>query len=230
MSKSLKVNHSTYVVKDKTDEYENANTWGSVLVCTLFLLSGCPNSWNIQDSLWLETAWFEDSQPEKETLASWLILMQALSALTFLLLLWVETHVMTFPKLASLYCASCANLIVSIVLSLAWNFSVDGISIILLAASFTAQMVGWVQYIFVTPWIAINYNPRLISAFVSGNALMVMYLVILQILQEPGGSKNFSPSVYYLLVAATYAITMGVCVCTFTSGIARVTSKDAVQK
>jgi len=230
MSKSLRVNHDNYILKVKTNIDEKAATKGTLLAVIPFLLAGCPCSWNIQDTLWLELSWFEDSQPEKEDLASWLILMQSMSALTFLLLLYIETHVYTFPKMKSLFCASSATVIISIVLSFAWNFSLGGISIFLLLGAAVGQMVGWTEYIFVIPWIVMNYDPRLISAFVSGNAFMVINLVILQVIQEPGGARNFSPTVFYLLAAIIYAATFGVCLWTFMSGFARLTPKDAVQK
>jgi len=230
MSKSLRVNHDNYILKVKTNIDEKAGTKETLLAVLLFLLSGCPNAYNLQDTLWLELSWFEDTQPEKEDLASWLILMQSMSSLAFLFLLYIETHVYTFSKIATLFSASAATVIMSIVLSFTWNFSLDGSSIFLLVGSAVGQMVGWVQFIFVIPWIAVNYNPRLISAFVSGNGLMVINLVILQIIQEPGGARNFSPSVYYLLAASIYAATFGVCLYTFRSGFLRLTPEDAVQK
>jgi len=230
MSKSLRVNHDNNISKVKANIDEKAGNKGMLLAVLLFLLSGCPSSWNIQDTLWLELSWFEDSQPEGEDLASWLILMQSMSSLAFLFLLYIETHVYTFPKTAILFYSSSATVIISIVLSFTWNFSLDGTSIFLLVGSAVGQMVGWIQNIFVIPWIAMNYNPRLISAFISGNALMVINLVILQIIQEPGGAQNFTPSVYYLLAASIYASTFGVCLYTFRSGFARLTPEDAVQK
>jgi len=226
MSKNINVKYENYIPKPESPEKSSLTT--ELLIVVLFVLSGCPNSWNIQDALWCELAWFEDTQPEGTNLASWLILMQATSALCFLSLFYVETHVTTFPKRGSLYCASFATLIISIVLSLAWDFTVNGISLFLLMGSFVGQMVGWVQFIFVIPWIAIHYNPRLISAFVSGNAVMVLNLVIVQIIQEPGGDRNFSPMVYFLIAAFMYVITVFVCVWTFSSGIGRITSKDKV--
>jgi len=226
MSKIINVKYRNYIPKAESPEKSSLKT--ELLLVVLFVLSGCPNSWNIQDALWLELAWFEDTQPEGDTLASWLILMQATSALCFLSLFYVETHVTTFPKRGILYCASFATLCMSIVLSLAWHYTVNGISLFLLMGSFVGQMVGWVQFIFVIPWIAIHYNPRIISAFLSGNAVMVINLVILQIIQEPGGTRNFSPMVYFLLAGVMYAITAIACVYTFNSGIGRITSKDKV--
>jgi len=226
MSKVINVKYENYIPKPESTEKSSRTT--ELLIVVLFVFSGCPNSWNIQDALWLELAWFEDSQPEGNTLASWLILMQATSALCFLSLFYIETHVTTLPKRGSLYCASFATLLISIVLSLAWDFTVNGISLFLLMGSYVGQMVGWVQFIFVIPWIAMHYNPRLISAFVSGNAVMVLNLVIVQIIQEPGGDRNFSPMVYFLIAAFMYVITVFVCVWTFSSGIGRITSKDKV--
>jgi len=228
MSVSINVKYDNYIPNEEDAQKSNLAT-GSALTVVLFLLSGCPNSWNIQDTLWLELSWFEASQPEGYTLASWLILMQAVSALIFYSLLYIETHVITFPKIGILYCASLATVLISIVLSFAWNFSVDGMSLILYLGSSVGQMVGWVQNIFFIPWLAKNFNPRLISAFASGNAFLVLILVFLQIIQQPGGSQTFSPSIYYVVAAIIYATTFGVCVYTFNSGRGRLTPTDAVQ-
>jgi len=226
MSKNINVKYENYIPKAESPEKSSLTT--ELLIVVLFVLSGCPNSWNIQDALWLELAWFEGSQPEGNALASWLILMQAISALCFLGLFYIETHVTTFPKRGSLYSASFATLFVSIALTLSWDFTVDGVSVILLLGTFVGQIVGWVQFIFVIPWIAMHYNPRLISAFVSGNAVMVLSLVIVQIIQEPGGDKNFNPTLFFLIAGIMYVITVFACVCTFSSGIGRITSKDKV--
>jgi hypothetical protein len=83
--------------------------------------------------------------------------------------------------------------------------------------------------IFIIPWIAENYNPRLISVFLAGNTLMIFILMALDLIQEPGGAQIFSPMVYYLVTVLIYALTFGVCVYTFQSGIGRITSKDEVK-
>jgi len=58
---------------------------------------------------------------------------------------------------------------------------------------------------------------------------MIFTLMSLDLIQEPGGAQLFSPTVYYMVACIIYAITFGVCVYTFHSGIGRVTSKDAVK-
>jgi len=228
MSRSIKVNYDNYIPEEEDDQKSIA-TKETLLTLVLFLLSGSPNAFNLQDALWCELAWFENSQPEGVKLASWLLIMQAVGAITFLCLLYIETHVIIFPKIGILYCSSFGTVLMTIVLSFTWHFSVDGLSLFLLLAAFVGQMTGNVQMVFVVPWIAKNYNPRIISVFIGGNGLMLFLLVILEMIQEPGGEQNFSPMVYYSLAGIVYAITFGVCVYTFNSGIGRLTSKDAVQ-
>lgn len=83
--------------------------------------------------------------------------------------------------------------------------------------------------IFIVPWIANNYDPRKISAYMSGNTFMIFILMSLSLIQQPGGSQYFSPSIYYLVVSILYAITFAICVYTFQSGIGRLASKEAVK-
>jgi len=58
---------------------------------------------------------------------------------------------------------------------------------------------------------------------------MILFLVFLEIAQQPGGAKNFSPKVYYLVACGVYAVTFAVCVYTFSSGIGKITSDGGVQ-
>jgi len=229
MSSIIKVENDSYVLKEVDAGEKKSSSWKTLLTLLLFLLSACPGSYNLQDTLWLELPWFEISQPEEFRLASWFLLMQAVSSIVSLALLFTETYIITFSKMSVLFSSSFTTLVVSFLLSFTWHFSLHGHSLFLYLGAFVGQLVGWGQYIFVIPWIANNFNPRLISPFISGNAFMILILVSLQILQEPGGAKNFSPVVYYRLAGIIYAISCVVCVYTFTSGIGRTTSTDAVQ-
>jgi len=228
MTSSIKIEHDSYILKE-VDAEEDNSAKVKLLSGVLFFLSAMPGSYNMQDTLWLEMPWFEISQPEGFTLSAWLLLIQAIASIVSLGLLFTETYVITFSKIGVLYCASFTVVVVSFVISFTWHFAVNGLSLVLYVGSFVGQLGGWAQYIFVIPWIADNYNPRLISPFISGNAFMILILVSFQIIQEPGGERNFSPGVYYILAGTIYAITFGVCVFTFTSGIGRQTPKDAVQ-
>merc|ERR1719233_1033726 len=48
-------------------------------------------------------------------------------------------------------------------------------------------------------------------------------------IQQPGAAQNFSPTTLYLGASNYYAITIGVCVFTFQSGIGRVVSANEIQ-
>jgi len=227
MSSSINLKYANYIPQRQISE-KSTSMKRSLLIVVLFTLSGCPNSYNVQDSLWLELPWFEVSQPEGIHLSSWILLMQALGSMIFLCLLYIETY-LTCPKLGILYFSSFVALLMTVTLAFTWHFSVDGMSVFLLLGTLVGQLVGWVQYIFVIPWITRNYNPRILSPFTSGNALLIIMLLTIQIIQEPGATRNFSPKVFYLLGATIYASTFAVCVYTFNSGIERTTPKEAVQ-
>jgi len=228
MSQSLNVNYQKYVFKERNSENSSLPKAG-LLTLVLFALSGCPNTYNITDTLWLELPWFEESQPEGNFLASYLVQVQGVSAILVLGMLCIESYVIPFPKLGILYCSSFLTLITCIALVFGWSYSFDGISVFLLLGSAVGEIVGWVQYIFVIPWIAKNYNPRIISVFMSGDCLTTAMLVILQMLQQPGAAQNFSPTILYLVASNYYAITFGVCVFTFQSGIGRIVSANEIQ-
>jgi len=228
MSSNIKVEHDSYILKE-VDAEESNSAKVELLTGVLFLLSAMPSCYSFQDTLWLQMPWFEISQPEGFTLTSWLLLMQAASSIVSLVLLWTDTYVITFPKLGVLYCASFAVVLWSLVLSFTWHYSAYGLSLYLYLGAFVGQLAGLAQYIFVIPWIADNYNIRLISPFISGNGFIVLILVFLQIVQEPGGDRNFSTALYYILAGSIYAIASGICVFTFTSGIGRLTPIDAVR-
>jgi len=225
-SLSAKVNYNNYISEE--DVEGSHSTEDRLVIVVLFLLSGCPNSFNLHDSLWCELSWFEISQPEGETLASWFLLTQSLGCFVALCLLYIETHVVIFPKICLLYCASFGTVLMSVVLTFTWNLSVEGYSLFLDLASFVSMLTGWGSMIFVVPWIADNYNPRKISAFMTGNTFMIFTLMSLSLIQQPGGSQYFSPSVYYVVASILYAATFATCVYTFQSGVGRYTSKEAV--
>jgi len=228
MSMSVKGTYANYIPKEKNGK-KYQSTKGSLAIVVLFLLSGCSISFNFKDAIWCELAWFESSQPEGESFASCFLLMQSIVTVVVLCMLQFEIHVIMFPKIGLMWCMSFGTVLLSGVLSFTWNFSTDGWSLFLYLAIFAGLLTGWVEMIFIIPWIADNYNPRIISVFLSGNTFMIIILVSLEIIQEPGGAKIFSPTVYFMVVGIIYAITSGVLFYTFNSGIERLTSTDAVQ-
>jgi len=228
MSTSINVNFDSYIPEEK-DVRKSKLRKGSLTIALLFVLSGCPNSFNFADAVWCELAWFESSQPEGETLASWFLILQVIVTLAVVCMLYVEIHLIIFPKIGLMWCFSFGTVLLCGVLSFTWHFSKNGCSLFLYLAFLFGMLTGWVQTIFVIPWLANNYNPRIISVFLSGNRFMTIILVSLELIQEPGGAKIFSPSVYFMVAGIIYVITSGVCIYTFNSGIERLTSKDAVQ-
>jgi hypothetical protein len=154
--------------------------------------------------------------------------MEAVGCLIFLCILYIETK-MLWSKAKLLYFVSFVTLLTSLILAFTWYNTWDGSSVFLLMGMTVGEIVGWVQYILVIPWIVRNYNPRMVSPFIAGNGLMIWILVTVEIIQQPGGWLQFSAMVYFLIAAVIYATTTVVCVYTFESGIAKLTLKEGLK-
>jgi hypothetical protein len=227
-NKSICTNYDEYIPNEQVTE-ESHSKKTPLATVLLFAVSAIPSAFSFQDSLWCELAWFEVSQPEGTNLPAWIILMQSAACVSILCLLFIESRGIMFPKVCTLYVVSCITLLTSVLMSFFWHFSLKGVSVFILVGAFVGQFTAWMQQVFVIPWFANNYNPRLISAFATGNVMMVAFLVSLELVQEPGAEQIFSPTVYYAVASVVYAGTIGVCVYTFNSGIGMVTVKDGVQ-
>lgn len=65
----------------------------------------------------------------------------------------------------------------------------------------------------------------------AGDGVMTLILVIMEIIQQPGGSQIFSPKVFYLIAAVFYAGSVGAGVYILQNGVERITPErgDSVQ-
>lgn len=227
MASSINLKYKNYLPKEETFQ-EPAKKKIGLFIIILFLLSGCPNSFNMKDALYLELALFELTQPEGLSMASWLQLMEAVGCLAFFCMLCIDTQ-MLWPKKYLLYIFSILTLLMSLTLAFSWSISIEGFSLFIMLGMTVGELVGWVQYILVIPWIIRNYNARILSPFIAGNGLMIWVLVTLEVIQQPGGLLRFSPMIYFLIAAIMYAGTLGVCIYTFESGFEKLTSEDDLQ-
>jgi len=60
-----------------------------------------------------------------------------------------------------------------------------------------STFVGTIGFGVVIPWIS-DFNPKMISAYLSGAACVTFVMVVMEFIQEPGSVRRFSPTVYFL--------------------------------
>jgi len=181
----------------------------SLLSIGLFTLFGCSSSWSLLNSFYCELAWFDETQPEGVDLSAWLGLMQAVSALIVLIILYIDTK-LPFDRKVFVYIISALPVLTCLMLSVFWESTVNGVSVFLLSGVIIAAIVGWLQFILIVPWLVRNFNPRMLSGFLAGDGLMTLTLAIMEIIQQPGGVQTFSPKVYFLISGMIYLFSLGV--------------------
>jgi len=194
----------------------------------LFVLFGISNSWSQIDIYSCQLSWFESTQPEGIVLGAYLGLMWSVSAVIVLFLLYIENF-RYFKMKTIIYISSSLAVVTCLALAFTWQYTVLDVSLFILIGMVEAVVIGWVQYIIIVPWFVKNYNSKMLSALFAGDGLMTLILVILQIIQQPGGSKTFTPTVYILIVSLVYFISLIIGVFILEKDIERVTKEDNYQ-
>jgi len=93
------------------------------------------------------------------------------------------------------------NISVNVLIALTWHLTVGGCSLFLLFGSFGGAAVGNLSVIVIVPWVAANFPPALTNAYISGEGLMTLFSVMMQLVQSPGQYRRFSPTVYFSILA-----------------------------
>merc|ERR1719433_322956 len=71
-----------------------------------------------------------------------------------------------------------------------------------------ASLIGWISFTMIVPWISANFDPKMISAFLSGNGITVVAMVLGELIQEPGTSKRITPTQYFLMWSWLFAASL----------------------
>jgi len=166
----------------------------------MFMSIGLGSSWVLLTAHFIELPWFERSQPEGIELAAWFGLVG-----TFALALCLGSNVYCGSRIMGANATlmlSIFNIFVNVLVAFTWHWTLGGSSVFLLFGGFGAAFVGNFSVMIVIPWVAANFPPSLTNAYISGEGLMAVFGVMLQIAQSPGEYRRFSPTVYYMIVAA----------------------------
>lgn len=222
MSSSINVKYPSYI---PTKDGSQTKRKSSLVNLVLYVLFGCSSSWSLINTFYCELAWIETTQPEGVDFAAWIGLMQAVGSVIVLFIFYIDTLLLCRRKVF-VYAISALSVLTCLVLSFSWDFTVNGVSLFLQSGVVMASIIGWVQFVTIIPWLVRNFNPRMLSAFLAGDGLMTLNLVILEIIQEPGGARTFSPNVFYLLAAMIYSASFVVAVYILQNDIEREVPED----
>eukprot|EP00929_Paragymnodinium_shiwhaense_P121933 TRINITY_DN9438_c0_g1_i1.p1 TRINITY_DN9438_c0_g1~~TRINITY_DN9438_c0_g1_i1.p1 ORF type:complete len:464 (+),score=44.06 TRINITY_DN9438_c0_g1_i1:67-1458(+) len=162
-----------------------------------FLLgTGC--TWFLGDAVFLQTAWWVDSQPEGTKIGAAMAFVSALSPVSVLVCVLLRTYA---PRcfLSLVVPTTIAMSLLSGYMLGAGLWSVS--SLFIYASVFIGQSVGTLVPFGVVVWIIQNgFNPALISSLYFGGSSCALSASILSWVQQPGGERLFSPSVFFLII------------------------------
>jgi hypothetical protein len=87
-------------------------------------------------------------------------------------------------------------------LSLFWNFTIGGHSVVILTCTFTGGIVGILSIVTLYPWASSFNQPKAISALSTGTAASSLIGALLGLIQGAGEkTQRFSPSVYMFILS-----------------------------
>eukprot|EP00929_Paragymnodinium_shiwhaense_P121941 TRINITY_DN9438_c1_g1_i1.p1 TRINITY_DN9438_c1_g1~~TRINITY_DN9438_c1_g1_i1.p1 ORF type:complete len:461 (+),score=39.66 TRINITY_DN9438_c1_g1_i1:46-1428(+) len=162
----------------------------------MLLGTGC--TWFLGDAVFLQTAWWVNSQPEGDELGATTAFVSSLATSSVALCILLRAR---FPK-------SFVNLVVPTMIALSllagymlgvglWSVS----TMFIYASVFLAQSVGILVPFSVVTWVLQKgFNPVLISSLYFGGSLCSLSASVVSWVQQPGGDRLFSPSVFFLII------------------------------
>jgi len=162
----------------------------------LFAIFGCGPSMFVVIGIYLQVPWLEISQPEALKMSAWLGVSQSFAVILLFLFLWIDVKYRFDQRKLAVY-DSAFGLSILIFVSCTWSFTVSGVSLAIFVSMACGTFVGLIGFTVVIPWIS-HFNPRLISAYWSGLGFLTILMVAIEVAQEPGSSRNFTPTVFFL--------------------------------
>lgn len=169
-----------------------------------FAALGVGPGWLLCDAVYLQVPWLQTTQPEGLALASWMMsAFNAANVIIFPLLiahqLWRgSAHALDEAVMVGMILATIGGLVLA---SFLWEQANEQHSVAILAFSFLGGAIGSLRLSVMMPWL-LRYEEELISSVVLGSALADGASAIVALVQQPGGRRLFSPSVFFRISAA----------------------------
>jgi len=170
----------------------------------LFLVVGICNG-SLVDAIWFEYPWFELSQPEGVDLVLSMALALCIGCVLFFgYILW---DIWARPSINSVALwVIIISTALTILMALTWHWSISGVSISILWITCISSFLSCLQWAVLIPWVATMDDPRYLSQYIAGEYLMAGINVFIEIAQQPGDAQNFSPFVYFCIIAISYLV------------------------
>jgi len=175
-------------------------TWNAFL----FLVVGICNG-SLVDAIWFEYPWFELSQPEGVDLVLSMALAICIGCILFFgYILW---DIWARPSINSVALwVIIISTALTILMAFTWYWSINGVSISILWITCISSFLSCLQWAVLIPWVATMDDPRYLSQYIAGEYLMAGINVFIEIAQQPGDAQNFSPLVYFCIIAISYLV------------------------
>ncbi|KAG1696742.1 hypothetical protein DVH05_017964 [Phytophthora capsici] len=99
------------------------------------------------------------------------------------------------------------GLVVAVLLSFLWSYTVSGHSVAMLVLTHFGGMVSTTSSVVFYPYVA-SYPPLFTSALATGEGLSGSVAAVLGLVQDPGGVRRFSVTAFYLICAALMCVSL----------------------
>lgn len=172
----------------------------------IFMMAGLGPSWALNNSLYLELPWFEDTQPEGLKLGTWFGVPQCVGTV-IILTMTIDGRCFKRQSVIAIF-ASVLAVLLNIFTGVLWSRTVKGTSAFLLLAMFGSSIVGNLQFVTLIPWVSANFHPSAVNAFIGGNSLSSMISVLVQLIQSPGDARRFDPMIYFIILSVFTAMSL----------------------
>ncbi|KAK1935398.1 Ankyrin repeat domain-containing protein 50 [Phytophthora citrophthora] len=161
-------------------------------------------SWLLTNATYVELGAFLHELPEHYSIYAYSVV--ALESANVYPLLYMFLNVR--PSQGSvIWWILLQGLVVAVLLSFLWSYTVSGHSVAMLVLTHFGGMVSTTSSVVFYPYVA-SYPPLFTSALSTGEGLSGSVAAVLGLVQDPGGVRRFSVTAFYLICAALMCVSL----------------------
>ncbi|KAL3659360.1 hypothetical protein V7S43_015631 [Phytophthora oleae] len=162
-------------------------------------------SWLLTNATYVELGAFLHELPEHYAIYAYSVVALESANIYPLLYMFLQAR----PSQASvIWWILLQGLVVAVLLSLLWSYTVSSHSVAMLVLTHFGGMVSTTSSVVFYPFVA-SYPPLFTSALSTGEGLSGSMAAVLGIVQDPGGVRRFSVTTFYLICAALMCVSLG---------------------
>lgn len=145
----------------------------------LFVLFGLGPSWLLSDAMFIQIPYWQNRQPEGLTLANKMTISGIMPLVTvipiyFVIVNNIGNDKLSFRKLS--YVLIIIQILSSFLISIAWELTINNVSIIIHLVTFTSSFVGHMMLFAIVPWVT-SINHKLSAPILTGTNLGTLWYV-----------------------------------------------------